>query len=216
MAMIGQNQLLDQLNWRYAVKRFDATKKLSASDWSAIEQAMVLSPSSYGLQPWRFIVVQTAEIRKALKAASWNQSQVEDCSHYVVFLAKDTVTENDVNSYVERMANVRGVPKEKLAGLYNAIVGDVVKGPRSSWVKNWTARQVYIALGQTMAAAAMIGVDACPMEGLDPNEYDRILGLNASGYHSVCALAIGYRHQDDGLAKAKKVRFETHQLVQYR
>jgi nitroreductase len=216
MSAIGESILLEQLNWRYAVKRFDATKKLSASEWTALEQAMVLSPSSYGLQPWKFIVVQTPELRKALRAASWNQSQVEESSHFVVFLAKSTVNAADVQHFIDRTAKLRGLPGDKLNGYRDMIIGDVVKGPRSTWVKDWTARQVYIALGQTMAAAAMINVDTCPLEGIDPDEYDRILGLKSSGYYTVCALAVGFRHQDDGLAKAKKIRFETSEVVQYR
>jgi nitroreductase len=213
--MMG-SELIEKLNWRYSAKRFDASRKLTASQWSTIEAAMVLSPSSYGLQPWKFLVIESPEIRKALRVVSWNQSQVEDCSHFVVFLAKSTITATDVERYVDHVAKVRKQPKEKLTGLYNSIVKDVVTGPRSQEVRGWTARQTYIALGQTMTAAAMLGIDTCPMEGLDPQRYDEILGLHASGYYTACALAIGFRHPDDWLAKEKKVRFDTRDVVQFR
>jgi len=213
---MNESQLIERLSWRYAVKKFDPNKKITASIWQALEDAIVLSPSSYGLQPWKFLVVQTPEIRAKLKAVSWNQPQVEDCSHYVVLLAKNNVSEADVQKYVDRIVQVRGVPKDSLTGYFDMMVGDVVKGPRSRWVKEWATRQCYIALGQAMASAAMLGVDTCPMEGLDPEKYDEILGLNASGYHTVCALAVGYRHQDDRLAAAKKVRFPNPEIVQFR
>jgi nitroreductase len=214
--MISNNTLIEALNWRYAVKKFDPTKKLNESQWECIEQALVLSPSSYGLQPWKFIVVQDAKLKAPLRKASWGQSQVEDCSHYIVFAAKETVTEADVDRYVKRMATVRGVPEEALNRMKEVIVGDVVTGARSHWVKAWTARQVYIALGQAMTAAALIGVDTCPMEGFDPENYDQILDLKGSGYYTVCALAVGFRHPEDHLSKAKKVRFETSELIDFR
>jgi nitroreductase len=208
--------LIERLQWRYAAKKFDPTKTLSSEQWHAIEEALVLSPSSYGLQPWKFIVPKNPELRKKLRVASWNQSQVEDASHYVVFLAKNDVSEMDIDRHVDRLVEVRGVTRESLERMKATIMGDVVLGGKQNWMKEWTSRQTYIALGQAMAAAAMIGVDTCPMEGLEPETYDQILGLGGSGYRTVCALAVGFRHPEDRLATAKKVRFKTSDVVEYR
>lgn len=209
---MDENKLIEKLNWRYAVKKFDPTKKLNSAQWRAIEQALILSPSSSGLQPWKFVVVLNSQLRKTIRAASFNQSQVEDCSHYVILLAKEEVSEEYVQSYIDRMAEVRSVEKESLDKLKSSLLGDVVNGARSKWAKEWAARQCYIALGQAMTVAAVIGVDACPMEGFIPEKYDEILNLKGSGYYSVCALALGFRHPEDRFSKMKKVRFETKQV----
>ena len=213
---MDKNQLVERLNWRYAVKKFDGSKKLTEEQWQCIEEALVLSPSSYGLQPWKFIVIQDLELKKKLREKSWGQSQVEDCSHYVVFTVKDDLDADYVAKYVDRMVEVRGTPREKLEGMEKAILGDVVNGPRSKWVKEWGARQAYIALGLAMAAAAVTGIDTCPMEGLSPEDYDEILGLKGSGYHTVVALAVGFRAEDDFLNGAKKVRFKTEEVIEHR
>ena len=116
MSTISGGSLLEQLNWRYATKKFDATKKIPPADWAVIEQALVLTPSSYGLQPWKFIVVTDPALKAKLRPASWNQSQVEDCSHLVVLTAKQDITEADVDRFVARIAEVRGIAVETLAG----------------------------------------------------------------------------------------------------
>jgi nitroreductase len=172
--------LLTQLNWRYATKKFDPVRKIPAATWTTLEQVLVLSPSSYGLQPWRFIIVRDPQLRVTLRPLTMDQPQVTDCSHFVVFARKNVMTEADVEKLVNRTTDVRGLPRGALRGYYDTMVGDIVKGPRSVWVKEWTARQTYIALGNLMTSAALLGVDACPMEGLDPARYDEVLGLAAA------------------------------------
>jgi nitroreductase len=213
---MNPSMLIEKLQWRYAVKKFDAAKKISAEEWLALEDSMVLTPSSYGLQPWKFLVVQSPELRKQLRPVSWNQSQVEDCSHYVVFAARTIMTEANVQKFIDRIAEVRQVPRESLKGYQEMMIGDVVNGARSKWVKEWAARQCYIALGQMMASAAMLSIDACPMEGIDPDKYDQILDLKKDGFGSIVALALGYRSKDDGLQNAKKVRFKKSELIDVR
>jgi nitroreductase len=207
--------LLDQLQWRYATKKFDPTKKISASDWQTLERALVLSPSSYGLQPYRFFVIDDPAVRQKLSAASWGQRQPIDASRFVVFARKLTITEEDVARYVDLISEVRGVAPETLAKYRDAIVGDVVKGPRASWSGEWAARQAYIALGNFLSAAAMLGIDACPMEGFAPLQYDEILGLTAKGYGAVVVAAAGYRAADCYNAKLPKVRFPQEELIQH-
>lgn len=212
---MNSQDLIDKLKWRYAVKKFDPTKKISNELWSALEESLVLTPSSYGLQPWKFFVVQNPEIRKKLRAVSWNQSQVEDCSHYVVMTALEKINTPWVEKYLERIAEIRNVSAESLAGFKKGIIADVITGPRSQVAAEWAARQTYIALGNLMTCAALLNVDACPMEGLDPMQYDEILGLKGSGFRTFVACALGYRSKEDPFQSFKKVRFDKRDTVQF-
>jgi nitroreductase len=211
--MSNPKQLLDALQWRYATKIFDATKKIPAAVWSALEKSLVLTPTSYGLQPYQFLVVQDAAKRAALLPNSWGQKQVVDCSHFVVFTARTEMAKADVDKLIARISSVRGVPAESMTPYWNMMIGDVVNGPRGKTAHEWAARQVYIALGNLMTCAAVLGVDACPMEGINPPEYDKILGLAGTGYKTVVALALGYRSANDKYASLAKVRYETADLV---
>ena len=211
--MSQPQQLLAALQWRYATKVFDATKKIPADLWSALEKALVLTPTSYGLQPYQFLIVQDAATRAALLPHSWGQKQVVDCSHYVVFLARTEMKEADVTKLISRISAVRGVPAETMTPYWNMMIKDVVNGPRGKAAHEWAARQSYIALGGLMTAAALLGVDACPMEGLVPAEYDKILKLEGTGYKTVVALALGYRAAGDKYASLAKVRYEAADLV---
>lgn len=213
MPTLNPNDLIKSLEWRYAVKKFDATRKISALEWSALEKALVLTPSSYGLQAWKFIVITDQALRDSLVQHSWGQRQVADCSHFVVFARRSDATENDVKRYINRIAEVREADPQSLSGFYNIMVEDFVKGPRHQHAKEWLARQLYIALGNFMTSAATLGIDTCPMEGIIPAEYDRILKLPESGYNTVCACAAGYRAADDANARAKKVRFELEDVI---
>jgi len=216
MSTISGESLLQQLNWRYATKKFDPTKKISAGDWSLLEQALILTASSYGLQPWKFIVVTDPTLKAKLRPASWNQAQVEECSHLVVFTAKQDVTEADLDRFIARTAEVRGATIESLAGYKGYMLGDLVKGPRHATIHEWAARQTYIAMGNLLTSAALLGIDACPFEGIEPAKYDQILGLVGTGYATVSACPVGYRAADDKYASAPKVRFEAKDVVDHR
>ncbi len=209
---ISTDALLAQLNWRYATKAFDPAKKISASDWAALEQALILTPTSYGFQPYRFVVITDPATREKLVPLSWGQRQPADSSHFVVIAAKETVTEADVDHYLARVAEVRGVSVASLAGFKGALVSDIVKGPRSEWQHEWATRQAYIALGNFMTSAALLGIDTCPMEGIDPVKYDEVLGLK-HGYKTVVAIAAGYRAAGDKYAAAPKVRYPAAELL---
>lgn len=213
--MLQPQQLLEVLKWRYATKRFDASKQISPALWSTLEEALVLTPSSYGLQPWQFLVVQTPEIRKQLRAKSWNQSQVEEASHFVVLTTLRGINEEHITKFMQRTATVRGLTLESLAGFQKAIMGDVIHGGRAAVAKEWLARQAYIALGNLMTSAALLGIDTCPMEGLDPVAYDQILGLDSTPYQTIVACALGYRHAEDKYAGLAKVRFDHADMIRY-
>lgn len=210
-AHVSASTVLEALNWRYAVKKFDATRKIDPATWTALEQAVTLSPSSYGLQPWRFFVVETPAIRQQLRAVSWNQSQITDASHLLVFARRSTMTVADVDRYISRTIEVRGVPAAALEDYKKMMVGHVTNPQLDVGV--WAAKQIYIALGVFLSAAAMVGVDACPMEGFSAPDYDKILDLPAKGYNATVVATAGYRAADDGFAAMKKVRWTANEAV---
>lgn len=214
MKAIAVTDLLENLNWRYATKKFDSTKTIAAETWAALEDSLVLTPSSYGLQPWKFWVITNAELREQLKPLSWNQAQVTDCSHYVVFAIKKNLSLEHLDHFIARTAEVRGITIEAIAGYRNIMASDVIYGPRSLTVNEWATRQVYIALGNFMTSAAMIGVDTCPMEGIEAPKYDKLLGLSEKGYATVVACAAGYRAEDDKYANLAKVRFLKDEVIE--
>ena len=214
--IISGDNLVKQLQWRYAVKKFDPAKKISDENWAALENALILTPSSYGLQPWKFLVITNPALREKLTPASWNQKQVVDCSHYVVFLVKKTMTEKDIALFINATASTRNTPREKLSGYEKMMVSDLVYGARSKMIREWASHQVYIALGNLMTSAAMLGIDTCPMEGFEPEKYDEILGLKDTDYASLVCCAVGYRSSEDAYAKAAKVRYGRAHLFEYR
>lgn len=206
-------QLVNALEWRYAVKAFDASRKLAPETWQAIERALILSPSSYGLQPYRFYVIADPAKRAALLPHAWNQKQVVDASHFIVFAARTATTLQDVDHFIELNVKQRGVPAEALSAYRGMMVGDLVQGPRSKIIFEWATRQAYIALGNLLTAAAVLAVDACPMEGFSPSDFDQILGLKESGYASVVCCALGYRSPQDKYASLAKVRYSASELI---
>lgn len=213
MTPIPTETLLHAFKWRYATKQFDPARKIDAATWAAIEETLVLSPSSFGLQPWKFLVVENPELREKLVAVSWKQRQVTDASHLVVFAVKHPLTSEDVRRHMERSAEVRGIAVEELAGLERVINGFITKPAYPLDIREWSTRQVYIALGNFMTAAALLGVDTCPMEGLDPAGYDKILGLEGSGYFTVAACPAGYRAAACKYAATPKVRFAREEVI---
>jgi len=215
MKPIEHPDLLAALRWRYATKQFDAKKPIPTALWDALEDILVLSPSSYGLQPWQFFVVTDSSVKAALLPHSWNQPQVTDCSHHVVFAIRSTIDATFVEKYIARIAEVRGVTGESMEFYRGMIHSDLLDGPRSKIILEWAARQAYIALGNLMTSAALLGVDTCPMEGFVPEKYDEILGLSEKGFQSVVACACGYRADSDKSASASKVRFPKADLIQH-
>jgi hypothetical protein len=211
---VMNSNLLEQLKWRYAVKKFDSQKKISERDWKTLEESLILTPSSYGLQPWKFFVVQDPKVRKLLTPHSWNQTQVEDCSHFVVLAARVELDDSYLEFYLDEMSKIRNIPKETFAGYHKMIASDLKQGPRSKMIPEWATRQVYIALGNLMTCAAIMKIDTCPMEGIAPPKYDEILNLNGTSYRTAVACAVGYRSTEDKYAEAKKVRFSREKLVE--
>lgn len=215
MTPIATSQLTAALDWRYATKQFDPSKKIPADLWAALEHALVQSPSSFGLQPWQFIVVTDPAVKAKLLPVSWGQPQVVDCSHHVVFTYRKGVDEVWVDKFLARQIELRGGTAESLAGYRGMMVGFLQKITAAGQLDAWATKQIYIALGQFMASAALLGVDACPMEGINPAAYDEVLGLTGTEFATVVACAVGYRAETDKYATAKKVRFPTVDLVRH-
>lgn len=209
---ISAPELLDALNFRYATKAFDSEKKIPDETWQAIEQSLALTPSSFGLQPWKFLVIDSVEIREKLKAVSWGQGQVTDASHLVVLTTRTDLDQKDIDAWIARLSHVQETPMEALAGL-SGVISSFSEGMSIPEKQSWNTRQVYIALGQLMTAAAVMGIDTCPLEGISPADYDEILGLKDSGYATAVGCALGYRAADDKYASATKARFPLEQVV---
>ena len=209
---ISSQQLLDRLNWRYATKQFDPARKINAQDWATLEEALLLTPSSGGLQPWKFIVVTDPAVRAKLLPASYGQAQITNASHLVVFTAKKNFSEADVDAFIGHTAATRGVPVESLAQYRGMLVGGIVQAMDEQGRNAWARNQAYIALGNLLTSAALLGVDACPMEGFDRAQYDEILGLDKQGFASAVIATLGYRAVSDPYATATKVRFPKEQV----
>lgn len=213
MSTIPSTQLLDQLNWRYATKQFDSQRKINVQDWDALEEALRLSPSSGGLQPWKFLVVDDPAVRAKLLPAAYGQTQVTDASHLVVIAARNDYTVAEVDAFIADVAGKRGISVESLSGYRDMLAGGIVQSMDQAGRAAWARNQAYIALGTLLTSAAMLGIDACPMEGFDRAQFDTVLGLGERGLASAVIAAVGYRSSEDKYAQAPKVRFEKAQVI---
>lgn len=204
------------LDWRYATKKYDPTRTISTDDWKTLEQSLLKAPSSYGLQPVKYLVIETPSLRAQLREVSWNQSQITDASKLIVLLSKESIQEGDIQEYVQRTARIRGVQPESLEGFKDTMVENLTKKLSGADALAWTRRQAYIAMGFLLETAALLHIDATPIEGIDPAAYDKILELGGTGYKSVAVVALGYRHKEDAYQNLKKVRREKSDILQYR
>lgn len=211
---MNKMDVLDKLKWRYATKVFDPKKKISDELWGQVEESLVITPSSFGLQPWKFLVITDQAVKESLLVHSWNQAQVTNCSHLVVLTALKNLDEADVERYILDLHAKRGGELDALQpykGMMNGFLAGMSEEQKFAWAKN----QVYIALGQLMTTAAMLEIDTCPMEGLIPAKYDEILGLEDGRYATVVACSMGYRSEDDKYEKLAKVRYEKSEIIEH-
>ena len=212
MNPITTQDLHQALTWRYATKVFDASKKIDPTKLETLLESLRLSPSSFGLQPWKFFLIENAETRLQLRAQSWNQPQVTDASHLVVLCAKESVSTEDIDEWIKCLAITQGTPIDQLAPL-QGMIQQFTGSMSAADMQNWNTRQVYLALGQLMTSAALLGIDTCPLEGISATAYDQILGLETSGYRTRVACALGYRSDQDKYASAPKARFPLDRVV---
>lgn len=204
-------QLLEDLQWRYATKKFDSERKISAEDLEKLKKSVQLSASSYGLQPYKVLVVEDMELRKKLQPISWNQSQIVDASHLFVFINRSEIKREDVTQIMEKKAIATGKSVEEFEA-YTSFILSKMDEKNPDEIKNWTARQCYIALGNLLSACAELKIDACPMEGFEPEAYNEMLGLK--GYETAVLVTVGYRSTEDASADAPKVRKSEEELFE--
>lgn len=195
--------MIEHLNWRYATKHYDVTKKVSDKDLNTLKEAIRLTPTSYGLQGFKLFVIENPAVRASLREKSYGQPQITDASHLFVFVAQNDMTNEHVESYLQLISETRGMAVEELSGF-----GDYMKGAIGYMTAEqkavWNSKQAYLGLGILLAAAATLKIDATPMEGFDPAGYNEILGL--TDYHTVVAAAVGYRSSEDATQHYPKVR----------
>lgn len=202
---------INRLNWRYATKKFDASKKLSEDQLEKLLDAIQLSASSYGLQPYEVHVIGDLETRKKLHAAAFEQPQILDASYVLVFSSCTKIDEAYLDAYISNIMETRNMSKEDLSGMKEMIMNATISQPKQNKIE-WAKRQAYIALGNLLSAAAHYEIDACPMEGFENDKFDEILGLESKNLTSAVIATIGFRHADDGLQHAKKVRKPKNEL----
>lgn len=203
--------IIESLHWRYAVKQF-STDVINDGKVQELLMATRLSASSFGLQPYRLLLVKSAEIRQQLLAYSLGQDKVVNASHFIVFATQTNLGDEIVHAYIDQVSKVRGIPLEELQDLVDQIkISLVAKTPqqKNAWAKN----QAYLALGNLLTCAAMMEIDACPMEGFNIEGYDKVLGLADKGLTTAVICPIGKRHEDDPFANMVKVRFDAEEMV---
>jgi len=205
------NKIIENLKWRYATKKFDSSKTISTEDFETLKKAMQLTASSYGLQPYKILNIVDKETRTKLRAASWNQSQIEDASHMIVLANMTDFGDELVDNYFENVIDTRNLNKEDVADYANTIkstIGQLSQEQKAAW----TAKQAYIVVGNLLSAAAQLRIDACPMEGFQSEEYNKILDLNSKNLNAAVVVTLGYRSEEDGTQHYKKVRKSENQL----
>ncbi|MHA8056416.1 nitroreductase family protein [Aquirufa nivalisilvae] len=203
--------LVDALQWRYAAKRMNG-KKVDASKIDSLLSAIQLSASGFGLQPYQILVIENQELKAKIRPAAYNQPQIVESSHLLVFAAWNEVTAEKINAFIQLVSETRNVDVADLKAYKDAIAGSLLSRPVEDQVK-WMDKQVYLALGTALAAAAKLEIDSTPMEGFKPSEVDDILNLKEKGLHAVLMMAIGERDEaSDFMVNAKKVRWPKEEL----
>ena len=196
---------IQNLKWRYATKKFDPTRKISAADLSILKEILQLTPSSYGLQPWKFLIIENTELREELRIHSWGQKQVTDASHLIVLCTYTDMTHEFIDAHIQNTAQIRGVDPATLEG-YGNFIKKKMSELSLEQKRIWNSKQAYIALGQLMLACAEMGIDATPMEGFEPEKYNEVLNLETKGLQATLVCPIGYRSEDDPAQFNPKVR----------
>ncbi len=205
--------IINNLNWRYATKKFDTTRKVSSTDLEILKEAVRLSASSFGLQPYKVINVESKEVREKLRAASYGQPQVTEASNLFVFCAYLDLTSEHIDNYIKLIAETRNIDPQELKGFSDSMK-NTFSNNTSEQNHVWAAHQPYIALGNLLNTCAMMNIDACPMGGIDPDKYDEILGLSKQGLRAEMIATIGYRSEEDVTGHWAKVRKPVSELFE--
>jgi nitroreductase len=204
--------ILKQLHWRYATKQFNPNKKLNSEQLNTLLEAINLTPTSFGLQHFKVIVIENKEIREKLKAAAFDQPQISDASHLIIFVAKNNISNTHIDEFIKRIATKRGLKFEDLEEYEAMMKGKINRTPAEK-LFIWASKQCYIGLGFLLSTAAQLGIDTCPMEGFDPEKVDEILGLKEKNLNSIVMASVGFRSENDKYQYAPKVRVSIDELV---
>jgi nitroreductase len=205
------SNFIENQKWRYATKKFDASKKISEADFNVLKQAIQLSSSSYGLQPYKILIIENPEIRAKIQPVAWGQSQIVESSHLLVFANITNFGASQIDTYIENMAATRGITVESIQGYADFMKSKITTLPVD--LRNtWTSKQTYLALGNLLNAAAELKIDVTPMEGFEPEKVNEILGLNEMGLNASLLATIGYRHEEDATQHYAKVRKPENEL----
>lgn len=205
------SNFIKNANWRYATKKFDTTKKVSKEDLETLKEAIRLSASSFGLQPYKVIIIEDSEIRAQLLPVAWGQSQIVDASHVIVFANIVNFGATEIDDSIANTAETRGLPIDALKGYSDFMKSKITSLPED--IRNtWTAKQTYIALGNLMNAASELKIDVTPMEGFDAEKFNEILDFTKLGLNASLLATIGYRHKEDATQHYIKVRKTNEQL----
>lgn len=201
----------EHLHWRYATKKFDSSRVIPQPLLESLLESLRLSPSSFGLQPWKFLIIRDLELRKKIQAIAWNQPQVTESSHVIALCKLKDMDEMYVKKFIKQTAEKRGVPLESLSGYEQMMLG-FLKNLSPGAKTDWMGRQIYLALGMLLAECAFRRIDACPMEGFDSKKFDSLLELEKMGLESIVLCPVGYRAQDDKHAGLEKIRFSSGEI----
>ena len=205
------SNFITNANWRYATKKFDTTKKVSKKDLETLKEAIRLSASSFGLQPYRILIIENPELRAKLQPAAWGQSQIVDASQLIVFANITNFGETEIDVSIANTTKTRGLPADALKGYGDFMKSKIVTLPED--VRNiWASKQTYLALGNLMNAASELKIDVTPMEGFEPAQVNEILGLGKLGLNATLLATIGYRHEEDATQHYAKVRKSNEEL----
>jgi len=205
------SNFITNANWRYATKKFDTTKKVSKEDLETLKEAIRLSASSFGLQPYRILIIENPELRAKLQPAAWGQSQIVDASQLIVFANITNFGETEIDASIANTTKTRGLPADALKGYGDFMKSKIVALPED--VRNtWASKQTYLALGNLMNAASELKIDVTPMEGFEPTQVNEILGLGKLGLNASLLATIGYRHEEDATQHYAKVRKSNEEL----
>ena len=197
--------IIKQLQWRYATKKFDANTYVSDEKLDIIKTAFNLTATSYGLQPIKLVILKDKKLQSELVACSMNQEQVKQASHVLVFCIETTIDKDYIETYFNRVKTIRNTP-DKILNSFREFLIDDFTNKHVEEIYDWATKQAYLAMGNLLTVCALEGVDACPMEGFSPEKYDALLNLKDKGLSSVLVMPIGYRAEDDFFADLKKVR----------
>ena len=206
------NNILDALEWRYAVKKFDDKASLTEQQILEVKKVFNLSASSYGLQPYKMIVVQNPELKEKLVPARFGQQQISQSAAILVFAVRTDFGMDYIDQFFKDMSTKRQIPLENLEGYKNFMKGSFANKSEDE-ISSWATKQVYLTMGHMLASLAALQIDACPMEGLDPQAYDKILDLDAKQLKTIVAMPIGVRAPDDASATALKVRKDLSDII---